>query len=153
MKAIFVESANGYLARNELDDMSWTPSLDKKIFKFLTLVSGGICVCSKHTYKLLPNIMLKDTNRKYIIAERTGEKSLSELNKKYPNAVLVGGVTFLKAAYDLDVIDTFVVTTVPLAIQSTEKYKNPFTKILKTPACMLLLDTMSVKVYIKQKER
>ena len=147
MKAIFCESANGYLAKSDSDDMSWTGSLDKRMFKFLTIVSGGVCVCSRHTYKLLPPIMTQDPNRKYIIAEREGKNSLVELNKQHPSAVLVGGPTFLKAAYTLGVIDTFIVTTVPLAIQSTEKYKNPFTGMLKIPAARLVLDTLSVKVY------
>ena len=31
MKAIFVESKNGYLAKDAEDDMSWTSSLDKKL--------------------------------------------------------------------------------------------------------------------------
>ena len=146
MKAIFAESANGYLARNESDDMSWTGKQDKQMFKFLTTI-GGVCVCSKHTYSLLPNAMKQDTNRKFIVAERTGEKSLIELNKSYPNAYLIGGTTFLRAAYNLGVVDTFIVTTVPIAIQGKEQYKNPFTNILKTPDCRLVLGVMPVRVY------
>ena len=147
MKAIFCESANGYLAKDENDPLVWTGTLDKKMFKFLSIAMGGVCVCSRHTYNLLPSTMTQDPNRKYIIAEHTGKNSLVNLNKIYPSGLLIGGPTFLKAAYDLGVVDTFIVTTIPQAIQSTEKYKNPFTNILKIPACRLVLDTLSVRVY------
>lgn len=147
MKAIFCESSNGYLARNESDTMEWTGSLDKQMFKLLTTI-GGVCVCSKHTYSLLPQKMLQGS-RQFIVAERTGKNSLVELNKIYPYAYLIGGPAFLSAAYKLGVIDMFIVTTVAQDIQSTEKYKNPFTTILKNPACKLVLDTVSIKVYNK----
>lgn len=146
MKAIFVESYNGYMARNDKDDMKWTPSLDKKIFKLLTFSLGGVCVCSKHTYDLLPPKMLND-GRKFVVADRTKTHSLSALNKQYPDAVLIGGPTFLRAAYRLGVIDMFIVTTIYEDIQSTEKYKNPFAEILKDPICAVALDGMAVRVY------
>lgn len=151
MKAVFVESYNGYMARNDKDDMKWTPSLDKKIFKLLTFALGGVCVCSEKTYKLLPPKILND-GRKFVVAGRTQFNSLSALNKKYPDAVLVGGPTFLRAAYRLGVIDTFIVTTVYDEIKSTEEYKNPFTEILTKPVCSVALDGMAVRIY-KGKQR
>lgn len=130
MKAIFVESGNGYLAKGPDDDMSWTPSLDKKIFKLLTYVYGGICVCSKRTYELLPLKMRNDSNRTFICADRTGSRSLQHLNILFPNAVLIGGPTFLKAAFDAGVIDIFIVTTVEKTIKNNPKYENPFLNML-----------------------
>lgn len=130
MKAIFVESSNGYLAKGPDDDMSWTPSLDKKIFKLLTYVYGGVCICSKRTYELLPLKMRNDSNRTFICADRTGSRSLQHLNMLFPNAVLIGGPTFLKAAFDAGVIDTFIVTTVEKTIKNNSKYENPFIDLL-----------------------
>ena len=149
MKAIFVESLDGYLARGANDDMMWTPSLDKKIFKLLTCAFGGVYVCSAHTYNLLPVAMRNDTNRKFIIADRAGENSLVSLNRKYPNGVLIGGPRFLTAAYNLGVIDTFVVTTVNKTISGPVEYKNPFTtQLAKTGAlCEVKFDDMVVRVY------
>lgn len=149
MKAIFVESLNGYLARGANDDMMWTPSLDKKIFKLLNFAFGGVCVCSRNTYDLLPDAMRNDKNRKFIIANKSGENTLDKLNKLYPNGVLIGGPRFLKVAYNLGVIDTFIVTTVNKPIASTPEYKNPFvSKFAQIGAlCEIKFDDMVVRVY------
>lgn len=147
MKAIFVESANGYLAKSDSDNMSWTPKLDKKIFKLLTYTCGGVCVCSKKTYGLLPPQMLNDTGRKFIVAERDGANSLINLNKKFPNAVLVGGPTFLTQAYKHNVIDTFIVTTIATKIESSEKFKNPFREILTKPQTTINFPDMAINIY------
>lgn len=130
MKAIFVESQNGYLAKGPEDDMSWTPSLDKKLFRLLSCAFGGIYVCSRATYMLLPQKMKEDNRRRFIIAERAGINSLYYLNKRFPNAVLLGGPTFLKAAYKMKVIDTFIVTTTENTIKNNSRYENPFIDIL-----------------------
>lgn len=155
MKAIFVESSDGYLARGETDDMTWTPTLDKKIYKLLTHAFGGTCICSRLTYKLLPDKMLHDSNRKFIIAERSGTNSLTNLSKIYPNGILIGGPTFLQTAYNLGIIDTFIITTVSININSTQKYKNPFKNILTTPSCKIELPDMKICVYnnINNKQR
>lgn len=149
MKAIFVESINRYLAKGPADDMLWTPPLDKKIFKLLTYSFGKICVVSLNTYKLLPEKMLQDNNRQFIIAEKTGPNSLYNLNKIYPNAVLIGGPRFLKAAQKINVIDTFIITTVHTDIISSEEYKNPFTDYLKSlkSLCTIKFDEMTINIY------
>ena len=149
MKAIFVESHNGYLARHSEDSMDWTPTFDKKIFKLLTCAFGGVCVCSKHTYMLLPKAMTQDENRKFIIAERAGTNSLYNLNKAYPDAVLIGGPQFLKAAYDLKVIDMFIVTTTDCTVRNNSKYENPFIDILLQldMSCAIKFPGMTVRVY------
>ena len=126
MKAVFVESLNGYMAREANDDMLWTPSIDKKLFRLLSISFGGVCVCSNNTYSLLPKKMLCDEHRTFIIASRTGYCSLKQLNERFPNAILVGGPRFLKAAYDEGVIDTFIVTTTKKTIKNNSKYENPF---------------------------
>lgn len=149
MKAIFVESQNGYLAKNAEDDMTWTPSLDKKLFKLLTYAYGGICVVSLHTYQLLPKKMLYDGDRQFIIAEKYGPKSLYNLNKLYPNAVLIGGPRFLRAANEAKVIDTFIVTTTNTTIKNNTKYENPFIDkfLLMEPKCTINFEEMTVRVY------
>lgn len=149
MKAIFVESSNGYLATGPDDNMMWTPRLDKQLFKLLSCAFGGICVCSRHTYELLPAKMRYDENRNFIIAERAGAKSLYNLNKIYPNAVLVGGPTFLKAAYQAKVIDTFIVTTLNDRIANSAKYENPFIDILlqSEMLCEIKFKELTVRVY------
>lgn len=154
MKAIFIESSNGYLARGASDNMMWTPILDKQIFKLLTSI-GGVCVCSKNTYKLLPKKMLDDPARQFIVAERTGSKSLPALNIVYPDAFLVGGAEFLLAAYNMSVIDTMIITTTNTPIESRRKYKNPFANNLRAPVSTIQFPDMTVRIYKTQhgKER
>lgn len=154
MKAVFVESYNGYLAKGPEDDMSWTPKLDKQLFKLLSCAFGGVCVCSRQTYELLPNKMKYDDKRRFIIAERTGANSLVSLNKIFPNAILVGGPAFLKAAYDLKVIDTFVVTTINERIVNNPKYENPFMDLLLrlNMLCEIKFGTMTTRVYINEQQ-
>ena len=149
MKAIFVESLNGYLARGPDDDMLWTPSLDKKLFKLLSFAFGGLYVCSQHTYDLLPITMRNDINRRFITADKDGKNSLKELKKKYPNGVLIGGPRFLVAAYDIGAIDTFIITTVNKNISGPAEYKNPFAeKLAKQGAnCEIKFEDMVVRVY------
>lgn len=126
MKAVFVESLNGYMAREAEDDMMWTPILDKKLFRLITSLYGGECVCSRHTLRLLPKKMLYDTHRKFIMATKAGPFSLKHLNETIPNAILIGGPEFLKAAYDEGVIDTFIITTTKKPIRNNSRYENPF---------------------------
>lgn len=147
MKAVFVESYNGYMAKSDTDDMRWTPVHDKKLFKLLSYAYGGVCICSAKTYSLLPENMKKDVNRRFIVAEREGKYSLPSLNKTFPSGVLIGGKTFLTAAYNLGVIDTFVVTTLNDSIVGTKAHQNPFREILTTPACEVMFPEMVVRVY------
>lgn len=149
MKAIFVESSNGYLAKGANDDMLWTPVLDKQIFKLFTTV-GGVCVCSKHTYDLLPQKMLSDPARQFIVAEKTGNKSLPALNQLHPNATLIGGPEFIKAAYKMCVLDTIIVSTTKIPIVSNDRYKNPLADYLKNPVTTINFGDIVVRVYKTQ---
>lgn len=152
MKAIFVESLNGYMAKGPDDDMLWTPSLDKKIFRLFTSAYGGVCICSRNTYNLLPRKMIGDVNRRFIVATRTGQTTLRSLNKIYPNAVLIGGPTFLKSAFDEGVIDTFIVTTVKKSIKNNERYENPFIdELIKLDTqCEVDFNEMTVRIYYNE---
>ncbi|MBO4583160.1 MAG: hypothetical protein J5714_03855 [Alphaproteobacteria bacterium] len=156
MKAIFAESSNGYMARGPKDDMSWTPGLDKKIFSLLTVFDSGKCVCSNKTYALLPQKMLSDPARRYIIAEKTGPNSLVALNQVYhDDAILIGGPTILKEAYNLSILNTIVVTTVKTEIMADPKYKNPLADVLKNPVKRIDFGGFVISVYKTQhgKER
>lgn len=126
MKAVFVESLNGYMAREAEDDMRWTPPIDKKLFRLVSSLYGGVCVCSKHTYNLLPKQMVYDTRRQFMIAEKIGPYSLKRINEVTPGAILIGGPKFLQAAYEEGVIDTFIITTTKKPIRNNSRYENPF---------------------------
>ncbi len=149
MIAILVESKNGYMAKGPNDNMSWTPVLDKQIFQLLTTFNN-VCICSKHTYTLLPQKMLSDPAREFIVAERVGSKSLPALNIVYPNACLIGGPEFLKSAYNLSVIDTIIISTTKTPIEPNERYKNPFNGNLPNPITTINFGELTVKMYKTQ---
>ncbi len=56
MKVIMGVSADGYTAKGPHDDMSWTPLLDRQIFRAMTLTGGGKLVMGSNTYKSLVRI-------------------------------------------------------------------------------------------------
>ncbi len=139
------------MARGPEDDMSWTPGLDKKIFSLLTVFDSGVCVCSNKTYKLLPQKMLADPARKFIVAEKTGQNSLVALNQVYrDDAILIGGPTILKAAYDLSILNTIVVTTVKTEFMADPKYMNPLVDVLKNPVKLIDFGGFVISVYKAQ---
>lgn len=149
MKAIFVESLNGYMAHGPKDDMQWTPRMDKQIFRLLAATSGDVYVCSRNTYELLPASMTLDAQRRFYVASRNGGNSLINLGANFPNAVLMGGPTFLRTAYDMNLIDTFVVTTLNMPIAGDVRYCNPFKDVLSNmpPVCAVRFPEMTVRVY------
>jgi len=149
MIAILVESANGYMAKGPNDTMSWTPVLDKQIFRLLTTINK-LCVCSKHTYTLLPQKMLSDPAREFIKAEKVGSKSLPALNNIHKDAYLIGGPMFLKEAYNMSVIDTIIISTTKTQIEPNERYKNPFNGNLPNPITTINFDELTIKVYKTQ---
>ena len=132
MKAIFVESLNGYLAKGPNDDMSWTPTLDKKIFKLLSFALGGIYFCSKRTFNLLPEVMTTDPNRHFeIVDHHYNNDDWYLASKLFSNAVVLGGPTFLKAVYDKGLI----VQTKPGAVPQKKRYLGQYrTKLLDKKA-------------------
>lgn len=137
------------MARGADDDMRWTPRMDKQIFRLLAAVSGDVYVCSKNTYALLPSAMRGDVQRRFYVAARDGENSLINLGANFPNAILMGGPAFLRAAYDMNLIDTFVVTTLDMSIDGDARYRNPFNEVLANvpPVCALRFPDMTVRVY------
>ena len=150
MKTMFVESANHYLAKGPNDDLRWTGVLDKKLFRLLTSFGSGVCICSKHTYNLLPQNMLADPARRYIVAEKTGKNSLVALNQVHPGAFLICGPKLLQIAYNLSILDTIVVTTTKFDIDGDEKYKNPLVKNLKNPTTKIDFGDIILSIYKMQ---
>ena len=149
MKVIYVVSNNGLMARGPDDNMSWTPKLDKQIFRLLTTFDEW-CVCSKRTYELLSRKMLADPARKFIVAEKIGENSLVELNRRNPNIILIGGPTILKVAYDLKILDTIVVNTTKTNISGDPKYRDPLADVLKNPISKIDFGDFVTMVYKMQ---
>ena len=121
MKCIIALSADGFLAQNKKDNMSWTGELDKKIFKLLTLSGNTICYCPRATYKLLPKLPGRTV---FPISSKPGyfslEKAVAKQNSS--EAYLIGGPTILEEALSRGHIDTLIVnvlTSVKLGLGLT----------------------------------
>ena len=99
MKLIMAVSVDGFVARDELDDMSWTSSTDKKIFRILTSV-GGICAVGSKTYATMPQIL---TGRSLLKLSRNG-LTLRFLTSINTSIWLLGGQTIALEAFKLGYI-------------------------------------------------
>jgi len=115
MKLIMATSADGFIARGPDDDMKWSGSLDKLIFKLLTCTSGGQLGAGSTTYDQMPKQLngrtlhcisrnIPNRSRKCI--------SLSQFYTVYPQGWLIGGQTIALTALEENLIhEVFLVRT------------------------------------------
>ncbi len=54
MKLLMAVSADGFVAKGPVDDMSWTGAVDKAIFKLLTLTGDKNIYAGSNTYNQMP---------------------------------------------------------------------------------------------------
>lgn len=92
MRLIMVVSANGLVSLGPEDDMSWTTSLDRKLFRALTGV-GGVIGVGRTTLASMPMAL---PGRSLVELSRSGDHGTLTLNEfygMYPTAWLGGGMT------------------------------------------------------------
>lgn len=85
LKLVMAVSADGFVARGPTDDMTWTGSTDKRVFRLLTSV-GGILGAGRRTFEQLPKL----EGRTVVPLSRNG-MTLIEFASQYPDAWLIGG--------------------------------------------------------------
>lgn len=124
MKAIYVRSYNRVMATGPEDDMSWTGSLDKKLFRLLT-TALKIVIVSKNCKDHLPKCMFDGVRLFKSVDRQTSLYSLKDYNTLYPDAALIGGPRFIRAALDEGVIDTVIETTIMDVLPSRPEYMAP----------------------------
>lgn len=125
MKALYATSFNGYMATGPDDDMSWTGTADKQLFKLITTVAKE-CVISKNLSVMLPDKVLRDPNRKFIICDRNiEERNLKRCNFWYKDSILLGGPLFIKEALGEDVLDMVIECVVQDVIFANIRYEKP----------------------------
>lgn len=126
MKFLCAISPDGFMATGPNDDMNWTPRIDKRIFQLVSSINNGICFVSEQTKKNMPQNL---RGRTLIPISRTG-LTLQLAGKNFPNSLIVGGPTLLKAASHLGLIDELIINQVNTSLSpflSTPKeYKFPF---------------------------
>jgi dihydrofolate reductase len=128
MKFIAAISPDGYMAQGANDNMSWTPKIDKKIFQLISSLNNGICFVSEQTMKNMPQNL---PGRTLIPLSRKG-LTLQLAEKMFPNSLLIGGPTLLRAANQLNLIDELIINQVnylkPFR-DIPEEYRFPFEEL------------------------
>lgn len=100
MKLIMTISADGFVARDEEDDMSWSGRLDKRVFRVLTCCDRGVCAVGKRTAAVMP---AKLPGRTLVVLSSDGI-TLSQLQHVHPDAWLLGGQTIALKAFKMGII-------------------------------------------------
>lgn len=116
LRAILAVSADGFVCRNEQDDMKWTGSEDKRIFRALTdshVVGAGST--TYHQLPPLPNRSVKCITRK--ANEHEDFMALGLFAQRYPNAWLIRGQKVLKSAILDDLVHVVVISRVSTILQ------------------------------------
>ena len=110
MRLIMAVSNDGYVAQGPKDDMSWTGDADKRAFRLLTSVGGGVCGVGSTTFDLMPKLKGRKLWR---LTSSPGDHgghqglacTLGWFAHSYPGAWLLGGPTLAQAAFDIGLID------------------------------------------------
>ncbi len=99
LKLIMAVSADGFVARGPTDDMTWTGSTDKRVFRLLTSV-GGVLGAGRRTFEQLPRL----EGRTVVLLSRNG-MALNDFCRLYPDAWLIGGQEVALEALQLNLVD------------------------------------------------
>lgn len=103
MKLVMAVSADGYVARDGNDDMSWTGHLDKAVFRILTSVGPEPLAVGRRTKIIMPRT-LPGRNMFTISSSGLGDGSLDEYYNRYRDGWLIGGQTVALAAKERGMI-------------------------------------------------
>ena len=106
MKLILAQSNDGFFAAHDHDDMSWTGSTDKLLFKLLTSFADGPLLAGKTTFNLMPQLKGRE-----LICLSRNTLSLENAYFEFPNAVLIGGPKIAEEALFNTFIDKFILVT------------------------------------------
>lgn len=98
MRLLMASSDDGYLCKGPDDDMGWTGSTDKLLFRALTSV-GGVCAAGSRTHDLMPSL----PGREFIRLSREAY-TLEHLQEAHPDAWLLGGPTVARTALEAGLV-------------------------------------------------
>lgn len=106
MKLIMVVSADGYVAREANDDMSWAGPTDKAVFRLLTMV-GSHLACGEKTFNLMKGVKLPGRTL-HVLSRCPYHNVVYDLkwfNRNYPTGWLIGGQKLAMRALNYDMVD------------------------------------------------
>ena len=91
-----MQSLNGFIAKNQNDDLKWGSSADKKLYKSLSLEYGTV-ILGKNTYLAMPKIAFK--GRQAVVIVRNLEQFLLSQAPNNPSQItqqIFGNITIGK---------------------------------------------------------
>jgi dihydrofolate reductase len=101
LKLVMAVSHDGFVAKGPTDDMRWTGSTDKQVFRLLT-GTGGVVGVGRRTAELMPE---KLAGRTLIRLSSFSGMNLGQFAYKYDGAWLAGGQTIAMEALRIDLVD------------------------------------------------
>jgi dihydrofolate reductase len=113
MRGLMAVSRDGYLCRDENDDMTWTGSIDKALFRLLTVGQSDNLYAGKRTAAMMPP--LPGRRVVPIVRDVMTEKGvqLNFVGQLRDHAWLIGGPTIMRAALDAGYITHLHLVCVP----------------------------------------
>lgn len=105
MKLIMAVSADGFVARTGEDDMRWTGSLDKAVFRLLTGTGAEPLAVGRRTRALMPSHL--PGREMYVLSSSgglLGDGTLANYHGRYPDGWLIGGQTVALEAKRQDLL-------------------------------------------------
>lgn len=115
MRALLAISADDFLATGSDDDMRWTGSADKQIFRLLTSINTETpLLAGSVTAALMPKL----PGRKVLGISRSSALTLEKAHELFPQAWLIGGLTVVLAAIDAGMVDKVYLSRSPAKLGS-----------------------------------
>jgi dihydrofolate reductase len=114
--------------------MSWTGPADKRLFRSLTSVGGGVCLAGSTTFDLISGKGLR--GRELIRLSRNGY-TMEAIRHKYPDAWLLGGPTIARVAYDRKFLTEVHLHMIGVNLFAGIRMLDIFPKYFGTPALVV----------------
>ena len=143
MRLIMAISADGFVARDDRDDMSWTGQRDKWAFRLLTSV-GGRCVAGSTTANLLPTLPGRTVQA--ISSVGMGLDS-AYFKHGFEDAWLLGGQTLAVSAFQRGYIDEAFICYSEVRIENGIPQKIEPWVHLMNHATTIRLSGLRIEVY------
>lgn len=141
MRLLMAASLDGYLCRDERDDMSWTGPADKALFRALTGV-GRVCAAGRTTWNIMPKL-----EGRQLIPLSRGCFDLARLQALHPDAWLLGGPTVARAAVLYGMVDEFHLVRSRRVRLGGGVPLSSVVSSLPAPALATALDDVVLEVY------
>lgn len=139
LNLLLAVSRDGFVARGPNDDMRWTGSADKALFKTLTMGTIQPLLCGRTTFDLMPQL---EGRALMPLSTNPGlGMSLEEAASRYPGAWLIGGPTIAWAALDRGLVRLAYISKVQASVKEGIPFR-PLEKLLQDrPKAEMWVDT------------